>query len=257
MDNLFLSFVPGNSLLHRLDTRTKIIGIMLGSIGILKASLFSDFLFIGIVFLSLVLMSGISLIHFLRSVKPMFLFFTILFLVQLFLVEGTPIFRFMWVSASLEGLVLGATITMRFVFLLLFAAILTATTSPSAITAGIEKLLRPLPLKYLGVTSHDIAMMMSLAIYFVPLLYTNFRELKDAQFSRGLDLKKEPIKAIFSLSVPLVTSSVRRVEEVALAMESRCYTGVGRSSMQVMGFKFRDYAFCLLVMVIFVYFVVI
>jgi energy-coupling factor transport system permease protein len=254
MDNLFLSFVPGNSILHRLDPRTKIIGLMLASICILKASSFMEITLIMFVFLILLFICHLPVMHFVRSVRPMLLFFAILFLVQLFFTEGTVIFSFKWLSVSYEGLVLGTIITLRFVFLLLFASLLTATTSPSRITAGIESFLRLLPLKHIGISSHDFAMMMSLSIYFAPLLYDNFRSLRDAQISRGLDIKKEPVKAIFSISIPLVATSVRRVEEVAMAMESRCYSGIGRTSMYVMEFRRMDYLFYLLYFFIFSFF---
>ncbi|WP_340819618.1 energy-coupling factor transporter transmembrane component T [Methanolobus sp. WCC4] len=241
MDNLFMSFVPGDSLLHRLDPRTKIIGLMLVSFCILGASSFADMVLIALVFSGLVVSCRLPPNHFVRSVRPMLFFFAILFLMQLFFTKGRVIWQFNLISATYEGLVLGTIITLRFVFLLLFAALITATTSPSRITAGIERLLRPFPLRYIGITSHDLAMMMSLSIYFVPLFYDSFRSLREAQISRGLDIKKEPVKAIFSIAVPLVSTSVRRVEEVALAMESRCYRSTGRTSMHVLDLSGNDY----------------
>ncbi|WP_319508761.1 energy-coupling factor transporter transmembrane protein EcfT [uncultured Methanolobus sp.] len=256
MDNLFLSFIPGDSILHRLDPRTKILGLMLASICILEASSFEEIALITLVFMFLLVACKLPLRHFARSVRPMMLFFLLLFLMQLFFTEGTAIFHFKWLTASYEGLILGTILTLRFIFLLLFAALLTATTSPSKITAGIERLLRPLPLKYIGITSHDLAMMMSLSIYFVPMLYDNFRTLRDAQLSRGLDIKKEPVKAIFSFSVPLISISVRAVEEVALAMESRCYVGTGRTSMHVLELKSSDYLSLILYGILFVFCIV-
>ena len=256
MDNLFLSFVPGNSLLHRLDPKTKIIGLMLSSICILEASSFVEIVLITFVFLSLVISCKLPVIHFVRSVRPMLFFFAIIFITQLLFTEGNTIYRFKWISLSYEGLLLGSIITLRFILLLLFAALLTATTSASRITAGIERLLRPLPLRYIGISSHDLAMMMSLSIYFVPLLYDNFRSLKEAQFFRGLNIKKRPVKAIFSLSVPLVNSSLRRVEEVTLAMESRCYRSFGRTSIHVMEIKKLDYFFYFLYSIIFIFYIV-
>ncbi|SFM47308.1 energy-coupling factor transport system permease protein [Methanolobus profundi] len=241
MNDLFMSFVPGDSVLHRLDPRTKIIGLMLVSFCILDASSFADMFFIALVFTVLVLSCRLPLGHFVRSVRPMLFFFAILFLMQLFFTEGREVWHFSSLSVTYEGLLLGTTITLRFVFLLLFAALITATTSPSRITSGIERLLRPLPLRYVGITSHDMAMMMSLSIYFVPMFYDSFTSLREAQISRGLDIRKEPVKAIFSIVVPLVSGSVRRVEEVALAMESRCYQSTGRSSMHEMKFTGKDH----------------
>lgn len=241
MNNLFMSFFPGDSLLHRLDPRTKIIGLMIVSLFILDVSSFVDLALIAVVFTGLVFSFKLPLNHFVRSVRPMLFFFGVLFLTQLFFTEGTVIWQFNSISVTYEGLVLGTIITLRFIFLLLFAALITATTSPSRITAGIERLLRPLPLRYIGITSHDLAMMMSLSIYFVPLFYDSFRSLRESQISRGLDIRREPVKAIFSISVPLVSTSVRRVEEVALAMESRCYRSDGRSSLHSLEFSRNDH----------------
>ncbi|MBP1907872.1 energy-coupling factor transporter transmembrane component T family protein [Methanolobus bombayensis] len=241
MNDLFLSFIPGKSLLHRLDPRTKIIGLMVISICILNVSSLETMALVGLVFSTLVFICRLPVIHFIKSVRPMIPFFSLIFLMQFFFTEGTPILDLNLVSGTYEGLLLGGIVTLKFVFLILFAALITATTSPSGLTTGIEKLLRPLPLRYFGISSHDIAMMMSLSLYFVPMLYDNFKDLKDAQLSRGLDARKEPVKAIMSLVVPLVRMSLRSVDEVALAMESRCYTGQGRSSMHVLNFKNMDY----------------
>ncbi|WP_094227068.1 energy-coupling factor transporter transmembrane component T family protein [Methanolobus psychrotolerans] len=253
MDSLFMSFVPGDSIIHRLDPRTKILGLMLASICIFYASSFEWIALIALVFVILILVCKLPLKHFVHSARPMILFFVILFLMQLLFTEGKPIFSSKWITISYEGLVLGTILTLRFIFLLLFAALLTTTTSPSKITAGIEKFLRPLPLKYMGISSHDLAMMMSMSIYFVPMMYDNFRNLKDAQLSRGLNIKKDPVKAIIALSVPLVSISVRAAEDVALAIESRCYKSTGRTSVHMMGLKKNDYI-CLFLYILLILF---
>ncbi len=240
MNSLFLSFVPGDSLLHRLDPRTKLVALMVASIYILNLSSLAHILFFTFLFMFLATMCKIPFMHFIRSVRPMLLFFVLIFLLQLLFTDGTHTFRIKWLTVSYEGLILGTLLVSRFVFLLLFAALLTATTSPSMITTGLERLLRPLPLRYLGVSSHDIAMMMSLSIYFVPLMYDNFKDLKDAQLSRGLNVKKNPFKTILAFSVPLINNSIRSVEDVSLAMESRCYRGTGRTSVHIMAFKGMD-----------------
>jgi energy-coupling factor transport system permease protein len=241
MNDLFLSFIPGKSLVHRLDPRTKIIGLMVLSICILNVSSFEAMVLVGIVFATLVLTCRLPFIHFARSLRPIIPFFSLIFLMQFFFTEGTAILDLNLITGTYEGLLLGSIVTLKFIFLILFAALITATTSPSGITTGIERLLRPLPLRYIGVSSHDIAMMMSLSLYFVPMMYDNFKDLRDAQLSRGLDTRKEPVKAISSLVVPLVRISLRSVDEVALAMESRCYTGQGRSSIHALNFRNRDY----------------
>ncbi|WP_407354981.1 energy-coupling factor transporter transmembrane component T family protein [Methanolobus sp. WCC5] len=255
MNDLFLSFIPGDSVLHRLDSRTKILGLMLASMFILKVSSFTGMSLLAFVFLSLVATCKIPLKHFFRSIRPMLIFFSLIFFMQLFFTEGQVIFQYRIISASHEGLVLGTVLTLRFVFLLLFAVLLTATTSPSKITAGIERLVRPLPLRYAGISSHDLAMMMSLSLYFVPLLYDSFKDLRESQLSRGMDIKKDPVKAIFSLAVPLVSTSLRSVTDVSLAMESRCYRGFGRTSVHSIGFKASDHLTIFLYVCLFFFYI--
>lgn len=244
MNNLFLSFIPGQSFLHRLDPRAKILGVMLGSICILSISSYEGIVLAAGIFLVFVVLSGLPVIHFLHQLKPTLIFFLLLFVLQLFTVSGKPFFTIGQISATYHGFETGLIMILKFAFLILFAALLTSVTSPSEITAALEKLLHFLPVRYLGVSSHDLAMMMSLALYFLPFLYAGFRDLMDAQVSRGLDIKKKPLKAIFSFSVPLVRLSVRRVDEVALAMESRCYSGSLRTSVYNMKFRPEDHAFC-------------
>ncbi|MDG6243066.1 MAG: energy-coupling factor transporter transmembrane protein EcfT [Methanolobus sp.] len=256
MNDLFFSFIPGDSILHRLDPRTKILGLMLASMFILKVSSFTGMSLLVFVFLSLVATCKIPLKHFFRSIRPMLIFFSLIFFMQLFFTEGQVIFQYRIISASHEGLVLGTVLTLRFVFLLLFAVLLTSTTSPSKITAGIERLLRPLPLRYAGISSHDLAMMMSLSLYFVPLLYDSFKVLRDSQLSRGLDVKKSPLRAIFSLSVPLVSTSLRAVEDVSLAMESRCYRGSGRTSVHSIGYGPMDHIAIIIYLFLLFYYIV-
>ena len=231
MSNLFLAYIPGTSPIHKLDPRTKIVAVMIASIIIFMASSFAEMALIGGVFLILLLISNVSYKSTLASVKPMLLFLAIIFLMQLFLTEGKTMFSLFGFNATLEGLNTGILLTARFLYLLMFASLLTATTAPSLITVGIERMLRPLPLKKTGISSFDLATMMTLSIHFLPLLYEHFRYLKDAQISRGLDFRNSPLKTIYSLSVPMIKIAFRSADEVAFAMESRCYQGMSRTSL--------------------------
>lgn len=231
MNNLFFTYVPGTSLIHRLDPRTKIIAVMIASIVIFRSFSFAEMAFIGAALLILFLVSHVSYRVALASVKPILLFLTIIFIMQLFLTGGDALFSLFGLTATKEGLHTGMLLTIRFVYLLLFASLLTATTAPSMLTAGIERMLRPLPLKKLGISSFDLATMMSLSIHFFPLLYEHFSQLRDAQVSRGLDIRRSPFKTVYSLSIPMMRIAFRSAEEVSLAMESRCYQGVSRTSL--------------------------
>ncbi|MDW7731517.1 MAG: energy-coupling factor transporter transmembrane protein EcfT [Methanolobus sp.] len=231
MNDLFFTYIPGTSLIHRLDPRTKIIAVMIASIVIFKSFSFAEMASIGAVFLSLFLISRVSYKVALASVKPMLLFLAIIFIMQLFLTGENELFSLFGSKATWEGLHTGILLTTRFVYLLLFASLLTATTAPSMLTAGIERMLRPLPLEKLGISSFDLATMMSLSIHFFPLLHEHFGHLKDAQISRGLDPGHSPFKMVYSLSVPMMRIAFRSAEEVSFAMESRCYQGVSRTSL--------------------------
>jgi energy-coupling factor transport system permease protein len=242
MNNLFFRYVPGNSLIHGLDPRVKIAGMLIASISIFISSSFREMAAVALVFFLLVLISSISVRVIFGAVRPMLMFLGIIFILQLFLTEGYPLFSLMGLDATYEGLALGVLMSMRFLFLLMFASLLTATTAPSVMTTGIEKMLRPLPLKKLGISSFDLATMMFLSLHFVPLLYGHFSHLRDAQISRGLDMTRNPFKAVYSLSVPMVRTAFTSAEEVAVAMESRCYQGVSRSSLNEPVMQKKDLA---------------
>ena len=242
MNTLFFTYVPGNSIVHRLDPRVKIAGMLIASISIFISSSLWEMALVAFVLFLLALISSISVRVILSAVRPMLMFLSIIFILQLFLTEGDPLFSLMGLDATHEGLALGVLMSMRFIFLLMFASLLTATTAPSLMTTGIEMMLRPLPLKRLGISSFDLATMMFLSLHFVPLIYGSFSHLRDAQVSRGLDMTRNPFKAVYSLSVPMIRTAFTSAEEVAVAMESRCYQGVSRSSLDEPVMKKNDLA---------------
>lgn len=240
MSTLFFSYIPGNSLLHRLDPRTKIIAIMLSSILIFRAVSFSEMFGIGVIFLILLSVSSIPIKTVFDSIRPMRIILLFIFIIHLFFTEGTSLMYVLGLNITHEGLLQGMIVTLRFVYLLLFASLLTASTAASLITVGIERLLRPFPLKALGISSFDLATMMSMSLYFVPMLYGSFNDLKDAQLSRGMDMRKNPIKAVYSLAVPMTRIAFRMADDLAVSMESRCYQGVHRTSIFDMSFGMVD-----------------
>ncbi len=242
MKNLLFNFIPGTSFLHRLDPRVKVLAMLIASICIFRITTFREMLMIAAVFSLLMLLSSISLLSTINNVRPMLPFLVFLFILQLFLTRGQTLFSFLWMEATYQGLVSGALLSMRFLFLLLFASLLTSTTSPSLMSAGIERILRPLPTRKIGISSFDLATMMSLSLHFVPLLHGAFNKLRGAQVSRGLDMKRNPLRAIYSLSIPMIRMTLSSAEEVADAMESRCYHGEYRSSMHSLVMQKKDIA---------------
>ena len=224
-------YTPGNSVIHRLDPRVKIAAVMLLSITVLRADAL-------IAIAITILIAGITFIarlspgHLVSAVKPMAIFFALVFVMHLFFTAGTPISPFPLVTY--EGLHRGMLLTWRFVFLILSAAILTMTTTPSELMSGIERILRPL--RPLGISSHDVAIMVSMVLRFVPALLQELDQIKEAQMARGADFKTGNVlarmKRISSLVIPLVRNSILRAEELATGMEGRGYHRGPRTYMR-------------------------
>ncbi|WP_214044038.1 energy-coupling factor transporter transmembrane protein EcfT [Methanomethylovorans sp.] len=251
MNELFFSYVPGRSFLHRLDPRTKLISIMLLSIVVLRASDLQDIVVLFGVFLVFSLPADLGIRHHFKALRPLLLFFLFIFLVQSMSSEGEYIFSMGMIGISYEGIWKGVLVTSRFILLVLFASILISTTSPAFLSLGIERMLRLLPLSLLGISSHDLSIMMSISMRFVPLLHMNFEQIVQAQVSRGMDLRRHPLKGVSSLMVPMVHSTLRMAEDISMAMESRCYQGIYRTSMFELKMRKED-IFSLLIVMIFV-----
>jgi energy-coupling factor transport system permease protein len=249
MKEPIFSYMPGTSFLHGLDPRTKLVAVMfLGALSF-KAENFMCIVALFLLFLALALISRIPFKSFTGAIRPMWLFIAFIFLAQLFLSGGKPFETFFFLQPSLKGLEKGAELAARFILLLLFAALLTASTSPSAITAGIERLLRPFPLHWFGITSFELATMMNLSIAFLPSLFERMERTKAAQTSRGLDFGKNPLKSVTALAIPLLAGIFRDTEELALAMESRGYQGKARTSMYEFSMKRKDWLSLLFVLI--------
>ncbi|WP_135603854.1 energy-coupling factor transporter transmembrane protein EcfT [Methanococcoides sp. NM1] len=240
------SYVRGNSFLHNMDPRAKIISVMCLSILIFNISVLSHLFVLAVLFGMLTNMACVSMSVAIRSLRPMVIFFCFIFLIHLFFTDGSPIFSLAF-SPTYEGLEKGTVVTGRFVLLILFGSLLTSTTRPALITSGIEHLLRPLPLGKLGTTSFEVATMMSLAIHFVPHLLWYVRQIKDAQMSRGLKYGHHPISGMLSLAIPALRGSMRMADDVALSMESRCYQGNYRTSLFEMKMVASDRFVCIFV----------
>jgi energy-coupling factor transport system permease protein len=235
------SFVPGTSPLHKLDPRTKIVVVMLLGILAFRIENFSGITALFILFFALALLSRLPMRIFFGAVRPMGLFIVFIFLTQLFFSNGRP-HAILWIlQPSMEGLENGLTLAARFILLLLFAALLTASTDPSAITCGVEKMLRPLPLRWLGISSFELATMMNISITFLPLLFERAERTKAAQAARGMDFVKNPFHYIPALAIPLLRGVIRDAEELALAMESRGYQGRHRTSIHELSMKKNDW----------------
>lgn len=242
---------PGRSFIHRLDPRIKIIFTIVLSVLILQAGMRAGLfftLFLGSVFL----ISGITFKRLWQALKPALFFFIFLFLLHAFFTKGRPLLPSFSGSfgPTYEGLSLGTLTTLRFILLILCATLLTGSTLPMDLVHGLERLLRPL--NYIGIPSHDIALMISLALGFIPTFMIELQKIKEAQISRGVNFSSGSIfkrlQKTAYLLIPLLINAFRRADELAGAMESRGYQRGSRTYLRELHFSHSDLAVtCLMV----------
>ena len=237
-------YIAGESIIHRLDPRVKIVSVIGMSIMVLNGNAFTLTIF-SIFLAALIALSGIPVHQIAKAIRPMKVFFLLIFFLHLIFTDGTPVPPFpSWkITVTYEGLSKGVLITWQFTLLVVTASILTMTTSPTELVSGIERLLRPL--KILGIPSHDVAIMIAIALRFVPTFLQEIERIKEAQMARGANFKTGGLlaraKATSSLVLPLVVNSVRRAEELATAMEARGYGRGPRTYMKELSMSLPDY----------------
>ena len=246
-DIAFGQYCEGTSLLHRLDPRVKIVISILFIVGIFLAKSVSAFLLLTLFTAALVLLSGISPKIVMRSMKPLAFIIIFTAVINIFWMQGeTLLFALGPVEVYLEGIVNAVLIVLRIMLLLICTSMfLTYTTTPIALTDGIEQLLAPL--NKIHVPVHEFAMMMSIALRFIPTLIEETEKIMNAQKARGADFTEGSLlsraKALIPILVPLFVSAFRRADELATAMECRCYTGgAGRTRMNVLRYNWKDFA---------------
>lgn len=238
-------YLPRESMVHNRDPRVKIIGVLVLSVIILQVH--GSGLFIAAAAIAGVsLAAGIKPVPLLRTLRPVLPLFAVLFLLYVFFTPGQPlpIISVGPVQASYQGLTLGFTQIVRFSLLILTASILTMTTSQSHIIIGLDRLLQPL--KIVGISSQDVAMMVSLALRFIPLLATELENTSSAQLARGANFNPRrltgKIRAIGYLAAPLSINIIQRCDELADAMEARGYRSGSRTYMYELVMTWTDYA---------------
>lgn len=245
MDKLiFGRYVPGDSLVHRLDPRAKLMATIWFIIIIFLANNWLSYvLLVGFVLLALKL-SDLPVSFFINGVKPLIwlILFTVLLQV-LFTSGSTILFRFGPIVVSLEGLINGVFIFFRFVLIIFMSTLLTLTTLPLQLTDALEYLMKPL--KAIKVPVHEIALMLSIALRFVPTLMDETEKIMNAQKARGIDFSEgniyQRMKAIVPMLIPLFVSSFNRADELATAMEARGYQGGdGRTKYRRLVWESKD-----------------
>ncbi|WP_051623589.1 energy-coupling factor transporter transmembrane component T family protein [Clostridium hydrogeniformans] len=229
-------YVPGDSFIHRLDPRTKILTAILFIIQLFLIKSFVGYIFV-VAFLGIIVwVAKLSPKYLYKGLKPVFMLIIITALLNVFMIEGKELlFQWKFLKIYKEGVNTALFMVLRLVFLIMGSSLLTLTTSPIELTDGIEKLLNPF--KKIGVPAHELAMMMTIALRFIPTLMDETDKIMKAQMARGADFESgkliQKAKSLIPLLVPLFISSFRRAEELAMAMEARCYRGgEGRTRMK-------------------------
>lgn len=237
-------YFPGNSLLHRFDPRSKILFTVLFIAAIFLCKGLVSY---GITLLILLMMIGISKVQprvFLKGMKPVVFIVVCTAILNLFYTSGTVLWSWGILKITEEGIWKACFMVLRILMLIACTLLLTYTTSPILLTDGLEKLLRPL--KKLNFPVHELSMMMSIALRFIPTLIQETDKIISAQKARGADFDSgnliQKAKALIPILIPLFISSFRRAEELAIAMECRCYHGdEGRTSLRQLHYAGRDY----------------
>ena len=238
-------FFPGNSVIHRLDPRFKIILTILFIVMLFSGSTFLC-LGVGAVFtVMIILLTRIPVKMYVKSIKPLFIFLVITSLLNLFLVStGDVLWKWKFLKITDEGVHLSIFMVVRIVLLIAGTSVLTYTTSPITLTDAVERLLSPL--KNLKLPVHELAMMMSIALRFIPTLIEETDKIMAAQKARGAEIDSGSLmtraRNLISILVPLFISAFRRADELATAMECRCYNGgKGRTRIRQLKTAPRDY----------------
>ena len=239
-------FFPGNSPLHKLDPRIKILSVIALIVAIFLAENLAAFLFLTLLTILVTAVSRISLKTVLKGLKAVIFIIAFTSILNLFFTKGAgdPLVQFWIITIYPEGIWHASFMIVRITCLIILTSVvLTYTTSPIDLTDGIERLLSPL--KYMKVPVHEFAMMMTIAMRFIPTLVEETDKIMNAQKARGVDFSSggliKRVKALFPVLIPLFVSAIRRAVELADAMECRCYRGgSGRTRMKVLHLHLWD-----------------
>lgn len=236
-------YFPGTSFLHQLDPRCKIIATLIVIVAIFLAGSLPAYGLITVFILLCFFISHLPLKLILKSLKPLWVIIILTMGIHVFTTSGTVIWQWGILHITWEGIRQGALMTARLIYLIVFSSLLTYTTSPIVLTDGIEHLLNPF--RRIGVPAHELAMMMTIALRFIPTLLEETDRIMKAQTARGANFTSGSImqrgRNMIPLLVPLFVSAFRRADDLATAMEARCYRGgEGRTRMHELAYTFRD-----------------
>lgn len=237
-------YYPGDSLIHRLDARIKIIATLLFIVELFIVDNFGGFALAAVALATVIIVSKVPFSYIVRGLKPIILILCFTFALNIFMVQGTVLWQWGFLRITYEGLRTAVFMALRLILLLLGSSMLTLCTRPLSLTDGIERLLAPLD--KIGVSAHEIAMMMTIALRFIPTLLEETDKIMKAQQARGADFESggllQRLKNMIPIIVPLFVSAFRIAQDLAMAMEARCYRGgQNRTRMHEMKLRTRDF----------------
>ena len=232
-----------DSVIHRLDPRVKLVTTICFIVSLFVVDNFIGYLIAGIFLAMVIKLSKVPLKYMLRGMKSIVFLLIIAVVFNLFLTPGEAVVTFWKIKITMEGIRQAVFMAIRLIFLIMGSSIMTLTTTPNNLTDGMEKLLGPL--RIFRVPVHEIAMMMSIALRFIPILLEETDKIMKAQIARGADFESgnliKKAKSLVPLLVPLFISAFRRANDLAMAMEARCYRGgENRTKMKPLQYKRRD-----------------
>lgn len=246
-------YYPGETVVHKVDPRIKIIITFIFIISLFIINSFYPYAFVLVFLFTTIKLSTVPIRYILRGLRPIMFIILITFFINLFMTKGEVIFTLGPLDITIEGVMHAGFMAIRLILLIIGTSLLTLTTSPISLTDGIERLLNPF--KKIGVPAHELAMMMTIALRFIPTLLEETDKIMKAQMARGADFESGNIinraKSLVPLLVPLFVSAFRRADELAMAMEARCYRGgENRTRMKQLKLEARDFIVMVITLVL-------
>lgn len=237
-------YYPADSVIHKLDPRTKLVGTIGFIVSVFLFHTFAGYAVATIFLAGMILLSKVPVKFIFKGLKTIFMLLLITIFFNMILTPGEVVWKLGFIKITKEGLVLAGTMAIRLVYLVIGSSLMTLTTTPNQLTDGLEKSLRPLNKIHIPV--HEIAMMMSIALRFIPILLEETDKIMKAQIARGADFESgnliQKVKNMVPLLVPLFISAFRRANDLAMAMEARCYHGGdNRTQMKPLHYTRRDH----------------
>ena len=237
-------YYPVNSVLHRLDPRVKLVSTLIYIVSLFVFDFIIGYVIAAIFLASMIKLSQVPFRFMVKGLKPVVVLLCITLFFNLIFTPGEAVFSIWIITVTREGIQLAVRMGIRLVFLVIGASLMTLTTTPNQLTDGLERLLKPL--NHIHVPVHEISMIMSIALRFIPILLDETDKIMKAQTARGADFESgglvRKVKAMVPLLVPLFISAFRRANDLAMAMEARCYHGgEGRTQMKPLIYQKRDY----------------